>query len=60
MCACVSQVPERHPDNVPPHPAVPYDGRHHQQRCTKTPASAQRSGESHSTGELINDVPKNV
>lgn len=51
-CLCVFQVPERHPDNVPTHSAVPYNGSHHQQRCAKAQASAQGLGESHSTGKI--------
>lgn len=46
------QVPECHPDNVPTHPAIPYNCSHHQQRRTKAQASAQGLGESHSTGTV--------
>lgn len=43
------QIPERHPDHVPAHPALPGHRRHHQ------PLPAQRAQgprQSHSTGGL--------
>ena len=52
VCFCVLQVSECHPDNVPTHPAVPYDGRHRQQRRAEAQTSAQGLGESHSTGKI--------
>lgn len=54
----IFQVPERHPDNVPAHPAIPHNRSHHQQRRAEAPAGAQGPGESHSTGnvnELLNN-----
>jgi len=45
------QVPERHPDNVPTHTALPHHSSHHQQRRTKAQASAQGLGEGHSAGK---------
>ena len=50
----VLQVPQCHPDNVPTHPAIPYNCSHHQQRRAKAQTSAQGLGESHSAGKVNN------